>query len=97
VILPPERWPDFVDRLAGPAGCHFREEGGKIRWDCCGNSHKYLAAGILASMGLDEEDIEATLRFCEQEGGHCDCEILLNVAEQMLPYDGAQEDLEALR
>jgi hypothetical protein len=97
VILPPERWPEFIDGLAGPAGCHFREEDGKIRWDCTGDFNKPLAVGILANMGLHEEDIAVTLRFCEQEGGHCDCEILLNVAEQMLPYDGAQEDLEALR
>jgi hypothetical protein len=30
-------------------------------------------------VGLNEEDVQGSLRYFEEYGGHCDCEILLNV------------------
>lgn len=68
------RWPEFINRLKGPEGCNFAEdEDGKITWDCNGLG---LAAAILSSMDMD---IEASLEYFREHGGHCDCEIVFNV------------------
>jgi len=71
------RWREFIDRLAGPEGCDFREKegGGDYTWKCY-NGHE-LAREILEKMG--GIDVEATLGYCREHGGHCDCEIVFNV------------------
>ena len=76
------RWDEFIDRLEGPAGCDFKEkEPGNVNsvtWKCAGGHDKSIAIKILEDMG--DIDIPESLRFFDKNGGHCDCEILFNVA-----------------
>jgi len=77
------RWREFVTRLSSAEGCDFREETpGDPRtttWKCHGESDKSFAIGIMRAMGLTEEEIRASVLYFDANGGHCDCEILLNV------------------
>jgi hypothetical protein len=75
-ILTPKsnRWETFtdaLDRAVAIKGC-----------DGDGNTSNYLdvyrwAKLIMADMG--NVDIPASLAFFQSNGGHCDCEILMNV------------------
>ena len=74
-----DRWKEFTSRLGGPEGCNFREdEKGIMKFDCAGGTNKDKAAKLLTDMG--GFDVDASLRYFENNGGHCDCEILFNVA-----------------
>jgi hypothetical protein len=67
------RWEEFCERLdaaleGSPAGCNG-----------CGHPAGHEAArSILATM--DDVDVAASLAYFREHGGHCDCEILLNLA-----------------
>ena len=42
--------------------------------------HNYVhTRKILGELGIDFDDIENFVEFCESNGGFCDCEIMLNV------------------
>jgi hypothetical protein len=71
------RWQDFVDRLEGPEGCDFKDGAGDLTWRCGGD--KTFSVAIMRAMGLGEEEINATVAYFEQNGGYCDCEVLLNM------------------
>ena len=75
------RWNEFVEALEGPGYCNFHEEElgnpNSIKWHCEGGMNKPYAKAILEKMS--GFDVEASLRFFEENGGHCDCEILFNV------------------
>lgn len=83
-ILTPEspRWGEFTERLGGPEGCNFTEDG---KFTCDNSNMRPLAVAILARMG--EIDINKTLEYFSAHGGHCDCEILFNVD----PHDDEDE------
>ena len=71
------RWAEFVERLEGPEGCNFHEDDqGSVVWSCPGGHDKPAARRILTAMGYD---VDQSLDYFEQYGGHCDCEILFNV------------------
>ena len=77
------RWREFCDRLEGPEGCNFRErEDGEIVWNCA--SHETVEPAfsksekILAEMGLSPDEINLSLNYFREHGGHCDCEVLFN-------------------
>ena len=72
------RWEEFERRLEGPEGCNFRkDENGEIIWDCDDWTHeKPKTRAILSAMGMD---VEGSLAYFDEEGGHCDCEVLFNV------------------
>lgn len=78
------RYNEFMDRLA--AECDAREtvspQGAVMgyNWDCDGDLSRTEAVAFV--MGLD---ITKTLEFCKANGGHCDCEVLINV-------DGGEEE-----
>lgn len=76
-----ERWGEFTIRLAGEDGCDWTREG----WTCFGD-HRF-SRSILQAMGLDAETIRHTLGYFIDHGGHCDCEVLLNVDR----HEGDQE------
>jgi hypothetical protein len=83
-ILTPEheRWVEFTERLEGPEGCNFQENPewpGTGMWQCDASEDRPKARAILERMG--GFDIEATLDFFSEYGGHCDCEILFNVED----------------
>ena len=72
------RWLEFLERLEGPEGCDFQGEDEKsTTWKCKGGNDKSKATHILTEMG--EINIEASLAFFQENGGHCDCEIIFNV------------------
>jgi len=72
-------WTKFIERLEGPEGCDFKEsDEGKVTWHCKGGVDKTFAEAILTAMG--DIDVVASLAYFEENGGHCDCEILFNVA-----------------
>jgi hypothetical protein len=73
------KWAEFTTRLEGAEGCNFQDDG-KTTWQCKGGMNKDFATAILASMGFDEQSITSSLKFFEANGGHCDCEILFNIA-----------------
>ena len=79
-VMTPEHplWEEFTERLEGPEGCDFqKDERDNYSWKCKGGSDKSHATAILKTM--PSIDVEASLRFFEQHGGLCDCEILFNV------------------
>ena len=71
------RWNEFTQTLEGPDGCNCREEAGQFLWDCSGPERKH-ARRVLEAMGMD---VEKSLAYFDELGGHCDCEILFNVGE----------------
>jgi hypothetical protein len=75
------KWWEFIKALEGPDGCNFREreEDGKTAWNCGGGTDQSLARAILEKMG--DIDIESSLAYFTERGGHCDCEILFNVVD----------------
>lgn len=82
-VMTPEnsRWKEFVILLEGPEGCNFIQtdpnDPKSITWTCDNSTNKPLARAILQKMG--NIDIEKTMKYFEEHGGYCDCEILLNV------------------
>jgi hypothetical protein len=71
------RWEEFCNRLAGPEGCNFRKKpDGNATWKCAGGNDRTSAVNILKAMNMD---VAASLAYFEENGGHCDCEILFNV------------------
>jgi Protein of unknown function (DUF2695) len=77
-ILTPdsERWDAFADTLF----LALYPDGGDKGSTCLGDSgpgvHRYVKE-IMQDMG--GIDVAASLEFFMAHGGHCDCEILLNV------------------
>ena len=69
----------FLEALAGDAGCQF--DG--IEWRCGGPEFIY-ARKILTMMKITRKDQEKILKICEENGGHCDCEILMDAAPFLL-------------
>ena len=77
-----ELWDEFIERLEGPEGCNFRrtdpDDSKTTTWKCSGGSNKDFAVTILKTM--PDINIDGSLKFFEDNGGFCDCEILFNVA-----------------
>ena len=70
------RWDEFQERLAGDEGCRFLCDG-EVTWRCR-HDHRF-SRRILAQM--DVENLDRNLILLAEQGGHCDCEILLNVGD----------------
>lgn len=79
--LHPE-WDRFCELLGGPEGCDFKEERPgdphSITWRCGGGHSQVKAQQILVNH-FPTLDVDRTLAFFTENGGHCDCEILFNV------------------
>jgi hypothetical protein len=77
------RWNEFYNALADT----LTISADPGTWRCDGDQgmnkdtpervHRY-AKTVMANMG--NVDVEASLKFFEEHGGYCDCEILFNVA-----------------
>ena len=66
-------WPEFIERLAGPEACDVSKGGS---WRCHNDTRGTEA--ILREHHPDC-DLATTLGFFASQGGHCDCEVILNV------------------
>ena len=76
-------WDKFLERMEGKEGCNFKKnKKGQFSWTCRGGRDKTLATKILKSMQKKDKniDIPTTLAYFDSRGGHCDCEIVFNVA-----------------
>ena len=72
------KWEEFYERLNGPEGCDFRPHPTVgFTFKCKGGDDRSMATNILRDMGAD---VEASLDFFSENGGFCDCEVILNVA-----------------
>ena len=81
-ILAPEedQFKDFLDRLCGPEGLDMQEQPiGPVSVKC--NCDFTFTINILKKY-FPEIDINETLDYYEDLGGHCDCGIVFYV-----PYD----------
>lgn len=78
-------WDDFLLRLEGPEGCNFVEQRpgdpSSITWQCSNGEDRPFATAILEDMRLEGVpiDIQESLDYMRECGGHCDCEIVFNV------------------
>ena len=70
-----------MGRLTGSEGCDFKQKEPNnpktATWLCEGSINRLFAKVILEKMG--NIDIEASFKYFEDNGGHCDCEIVFNV------------------
>lgn len=72
------RWPEFYAKLEGPDGCNFKDDPvSGITWEC--ESDLTTAEHVLKLMDFDDTFIERSLEFFRAHGGHCSCEVLFNV------------------
>ena len=77
---------EFFKKLEGPEGCNFREDDkGKMIWNCKAGEDKSHSVKILEEMGIPTQEIVSFLEKCSKRGGHCDCEIIFNAADKLLP------------
>ena len=60
------RWDEFVKKLKR-----------KLNRSACNNDYSF-SRKILTKMG--DVDIDASIEFFKENGGHCDCEVILNTA-----------------
>ena len=67
----------FLTALEGK--CQF--DGGD--WRCGGPEFPY-AREVLTLMRIPQADQEKVLEICKEQGGYCDCEILMNAAPYLL-------------
>lgn len=65
----------FVQKLE--KGLDLRNEDGKTIWNC--DEQYSISIQALHEIGLKKEQIKETLMFFQENGGYCDCEIMLNV------------------
>ena len=76
---------EFFARLEGPEGCDFKEnEKGNTTWNCKSGMDKTHAKRILKKMGIPKDEATDFLALCDENGGHCDCEILFNAEERIM-------------
>jgi hypothetical protein len=66
-------WPEFIERLAGPEACDVGRGG---NWRCHNDTS---GAETILREHHPDCDLAASLGFFASQGGHCDCEVILNV------------------
>lgn len=81
VPLTDEELEAYFDRLQGPEGCDFKNGS----WKCKGGNDKTKSAEILENIGCNDEEIALMHDYVDVFGGHCDCEIVFNAMDRMLP------------
>ena len=79
------QWEFFFDTLAGPGYCNFRQGPSGDTWDCKGGTDLTFTKEILGEMLDDEVKRDRVLSIIDVFGGHCDCEVVFNVQERVLP------------
>lgn len=72
------RWPTFMERLAGPEGCDFRDgPEGHPTWECGGGLDLSRSERILKKMGIQPRDVQMTIAWFRGHDVQCDCEVVL--------------------
>lgn len=71
-------WRGFCEMLEGPQCCNFhKDDDGEIRWTCGGGHDQSFARRILEN--ISDINVDLSLKYFTDHGGHCDCEILMNI------------------
>ena len=70
----------FLVKLASPIACNMSSGEG---WKCGGKSYSFSRM-ILNRMGVSREDQDYFFKLCQSLGGYCDCEILMNAADELV-------------
>lgn len=83
VIMTPAHplWELFYNTLAGPGYCDFQEN--PLTWKCKGGNDKTFSSKILEDLKakkIPNLDVQGSLDYFSEHGGHCDCEVIFNVA-----------------
>ena len=88
-MLTKKQLKEFFEKLEGPEGCDFKaDEKGKTTWNCKAGMDKTHAKSVLKKMGIPKEEADDFLSLCDEHGGHCDCEILMNAEERIMEEYG---------
>ena len=87
--LTEDRWNLFFGKLL-----HERL-GGELPGTCKGDLANSKA--VMREMGLTDQEVVAALRVAHILGGHCDCEMVLNVVDRILPPGGGRRGRRGLR
>jgi len=97
MTLDHRQWADFMERLYVGCDVRFDVHNGEnsMTWTCDGAESFPASRSILVEMGLTPEEIERSIAYFEKHGGHCDCEVFLNVDDSDPDYTEAS--LERLR
>ena len=66
----------------------FYKMEGRMGNSCCRHS-TVIAEAVAVEMGLSPDERDRLLDWCEDNGGFCDCEIVLNTAGHWLENRGA--------
>lgn len=74
---------EFFHRLDEKCNFH-KDKMGKVTWECSDGSEKPKAREVLKEMNISEKETEDFLLECEESGGYCDCEIILNCPSHFL-------------
>lgn len=73
-------WREFLRRMEGRDGVNVQGDPNdldSISWTC---NHTHAAVRrVMTSMGFTESQVEEAVFCFEEEGGFCDCEVLINV------------------
>jgi len=72
------RWEEFRERLEGEEGINMIEvdvEG--YTFSCYNGFERPLTRALLKK--FEGVDVEGSLKYFAENGGHCDCEVLFNV------------------
>ncbi len=72
----------FLEKLAGDEGCQYTG----VEWKCGGKEFTF-SKKVLNSIEIPPEVQEKFFRICQEYGGYCDCEILMNAAQFLLDED----------
>jgi hypothetical protein len=78
-ILTPShtRWLEFINKLVGPEGCNLWQDGdGETHWQCDGDSSNTRK---ILRKHYSEVNIDKTLKYFQEKGACCDCEIVFNL------------------
>ena len=76
---------EFFQRLESGEGCNFRkDEKNETIWRCYGGNDKRFSRLILKRMKVSKIEANKFLKKCDDNGWHCDCEILFNAEEPIM-------------
>lgn len=68
------RFPEFLDRLAGPEGINLQQDGSHT---CTDPADTSKSVAILRAMGYSDDQVASTLAYFAARGGLSDRDILL--------------------
>lgn len=78
------KWDAFIDLLNDKVDFRKRDDG-ETTWTCDGTLVE--TENILAEH-FPEVDLPSSIRYLQEHGGYCDCEVIMNVVDGVLRATG---------